>query len=143
MNNVITVDVEQLKERLAKDTNDIDAAQSLGNFYYDDGNTEQAIFYYQHVLEINPALSGVRTDLGAMYWRNDNIDLAEQAFREVIAKDPGFGHAYVNLGLLLQHAKGDIMEARFVWQQLVSIDPNHAVAEKARELLRDSASLIN
>lgn len=143
MGNIITVDVEQLKERLAQDANDIDAAQSLGNFYYDSGDAEQAILYYEQVLEINPALSGVRTDLGAMYWRNDNIDQAEQAFRDVIARDPGFGHAYVNLGLLLQHAKGDIMEARFVWQQLISIDPNHVVAEKARELLRDSASLIN
>lgn len=143
MNNLITVDVEQLKERLNKDADDIDAAQSLGNFYYDEGNAEQAIFYYQHVLGINPALPSVRTDLGAMYWRNENIDLAEQAFREVIARDPGFGHAYVNLGLLLQHAKGDIMEARSVWQQLLGIDPNHAVADKARELLRDSASLIS
>ena len=143
MNNKITVDVEQLKERLNKDANDIDAAQSLGNFYYDEGNAELAIFYYQHVLDINPALSGVRTDLGTMYWRNKDIDLAEQAFREVIARDPGFGNAYVNLGFLLQLAKGDVMGARFVWQQLIDINPDHQSAAKARELLWETAALIN
>lgn len=143
MNKKITIDVAQLKERLDKDVRDIEAAQSLGNMYYDKGDAGQAALYYRHVLDINPALSGVRTDLGAMYWRNENISLAEQAFREVIAQDPGFGQAYVNLGFLLQHAKGDIAEARSVWQQLLDINPDHEMAGKARDLLRETEAKIN
>ena len=143
MNNTVTVDVEQLKERLNKDLNDIEAAQSLGNLYYDKEDAGQAILYYRHVLDINPALSGVRTDMGAMYWRNNDISLAEQAFREAIARDPSFGHAYVNLGFLLQIAKGDVMGARSVWQQLIDINPDHEAAAKARELLWETAAMIN
>ncbi len=135
MNQKITIDVAQLKERLNKDAKDIEAAQSLGNMYYDNGDAGQAALYYRHVLDINPALSGVRTDLGAMYWRNDNISLAEQAFREVIALDPSFGQAYVNLGLLLQQAKGNVVEARSVWKQMLNINPGHEMASKARDLL--------
>lgn len=135
--------VAQLKERLNKDSNDIDAAISLGNIYYDNGDAGQAILYYRRALDINPALPGVRTDLGTMYWRNDDISLAEQAFREAIVHDPGFGHAYVNLGLLLHRAKNNVTEARVAWQQLLSLNPNHEVAAKARELMQETAALIN
>jgi hypothetical protein len=55
----------------------------------------------------------------------------------------GFGHAYVNLGLLLHRAKNDVMEARAVWQNLLAIDPEHDVAAKARELLQETAALVN
>lgn len=135
--------VEQLNERLNRDINDIDAAMSLGNLFYDNGDAGQAVLYYRHVLDINPDLSGVRTDMGAMYWRNGNVSLAEKAFRDAIARDPGFGHAYVNLGQLLHKAKGNVSEARSVWQQLVTAIPDHEVAGKARELLWETATSIN
>jgi tetratricopeptide (TPR) repeat protein len=141
MNEINTV--AQLKERLNKDSNDIDAAISLGNLFYDNGDAGQSILYYQRALAINPDLSGVRTDLGTMYWRNDDISLAEQAFRDAIVRDPSFGHAYVNLGLLLHKAKNNVNEARTVWQQLLTIHPEHDVSAKARELLQETAALVN
>jgi Flp pilus assembly protein TadD len=141
MNEVPTI--AELKERLNNDVNDVEAALSLGNFYYDKGDAGQAVLYYRHVLDMDPSRSGVRTDMGAMYWRNENVSLAEQAFRQVIAQEPGFGHAYVNLGLLLQHARGDIMGARAAWQQLVDFDPDHEVADRARQLLQETAMLIS
>jgi protein O-GlcNAc transferase len=135
--------IYQLKERLNKDINDIEAALSLGNVYYDMNDAPRSIIYYRRVLDINPALPSARTDLGAMYWRNDDIGLAEQAFRDAIASDSSFGQAYVNLGLLLHRAKGNVSEARAVWQKLLDVDPNHTLAEKARELLQETALLIN
>lgn len=134
--------VAQLKERLNKDSNDIDAAISLGNAYYDNGEAGQAILYYRRALDINPNMPGVLTDLGTMYWRNDDISLAEKAFRDAIASDASFGHAYVNLGLLLQRAKNDVAGARSAWQQMLAINPNHDVAGKARELLQETTALI-
>jgi cytochrome c-type biogenesis protein CcmH/NrfG len=135
--------VAQLKERLSQDSNDIEAAISLGNIFYDNGDAGQSILYYRRALDINPDLPGVRTDLGTMYWRNDDISLAEQAFRDAIARDSGFGHAYVNLGLLLHRAKDNVTEARTVWQQLLTVNPEHDVAAKARELLQETAALVN
>lgn len=135
--------IYQLKERLNKDINDIEAALSLGNVYYDMNDAPRSIVYYRRVLDINPALPSARTDLGAMYWRNDDIGLAEQAFRDAIASDSSFGQAYVNLGLLLHRAKGNVSEARAVWQQLLDINPDHTLSEKARELLQETALLIN
>lgn len=141
MDEKTTIDL--LKQRLNENIGDVEAAISLGNLYYDKGDAGQSILYYRLALDINPALSGVRTDLGAMYWHNENVSLAERAFREAIAQDSGFGHAYVNLGLLLHHAKGDTMDARSVWQQLVTVNPNHDVAGKARELLQETSILVS
>jgi len=135
--------VAQLKERLNKDRKDIEAALALGNLYYDKGDAGQSILYYRIALDINPALPGVRTDLGTMYWHNDDVGLAEQAFREAIVQDSGFGNAYVNLGLLLHRAKGNVMEARAVWQQLLTVNPSHAAAGRARELLQETAALVH
>jgi tetratricopeptide (TPR) repeat protein len=135
--------VAELKERLNKDVNDLDAAVTLGNIFYDNGDAVQSILYYQRALAINPDMPGVRTDLGTMYWRNDDISLAEQAFRDTISRDPGFGHAYVNLGLLLHRAKDNITEARAMWQKLLTINPDHDVAVKARELLKETEALVN
>ena len=143
MNSNSSFNIEHLKGRLNNDVKDIEAAKSLGDIYYDKGDAGLAALYYRHVLDINPAQPGVRTDLGAMYWRNENISLAEQVFREVIAENPGFGQAYVNLGLLLRHAKGNITEARTVWQQLLDINPNHEMAAKARDLLKETAAGFN
>ncbi len=138
-----TFNVAELKERLNKDGKDIEAAISLGNIFYDNGDAAQSILYYQRALDIDPDQPGVRTDLGTMYWRNDDISMAEKAFRETISRDPSFGHAYVNLGLLLHRAKDNVNEARTVWQQLLTINPEHDVATKARELLQETAALIN
>ena len=135
--------VAQLKARLNRDSNDIDAAIALGNIFYDRGDAAQSIDYYRRALDINPDLAGVRTDLGTMYWRNADIALAEQAFREAITRDPGFGHAYVNLGLLLLRAKNDVSEARAVWQKLLALKPEHDVATRARELLQETAAMVD
>ena len=134
--------VFQLKERLNKDGKDIEAAILLGNIYYDNGDAGQSILYYRLALDIDPSLPGVRTDLGTMYWRNNDIGQAEQAFRDAIARDSGFGNAYVNLGLLLHRARNNVMEARAVWQQLLAINPDHTAANKARELLKETAALV-
>lgn len=129
-----------LKDRLNADTKDVEAAVALGNLYYDDGNPGLAIVYYRLALDVDPSLSAVRTDMATMYWRNDNIAHAEQAFRDTISRDPGFGHAYVNLGLLLQHARGDNAAARDIWQQLVASYPQHSVTGKAMELIQSIAN---
>lgn len=135
--------INELKERLNKDINDIDAAISLGNIYYDMKDAPRSIIYYRRALDIDPTLPNVQTDMGAMYWRNNDVGMAEQAFRSAIEQDSSFAQAHMNLGLLLRHARDNIMEARAAWQQLLTSSPEHALAEKARELLQETASAAN
>ena len=66
--------VAELKQRLNTNSSDIEAAITLGNIYYDVGDPAQAILYYRQALDINPDVPGVLTDMGTMYWRNNDKD---------------------------------------------------------------------
>ena len=136
-------DIERLKTVLNHNPDDLAAVVSLGNIYFDLGEAAQAIVYYSYALRIKPDQPEVWTDMGTMYWRNNDINLAEKAFREAIANDASFGNAYVNLGLLLHRAKDNLAEARVVWQQLLTNNPNHPAAAKARELMWETATPVN
>lgn len=137
------IDIGAFKERLNRDIDDIEAALSLGNAYYDVNDAPSAILYYRRVLDINPDMPNVLTDMGAMYWRNDDIGLAEKAFRDAIAVDSVFGAAYLNLGFLLRDAKGNLTEARAIWNQFLEANPQHELAGKARDLLRETSQSVN
>lgn len=123
------------KKRLNENPNDFEAASTLGNICYDNGEAGYAIVYYRIALDINPNAHGVRTDMGTMYWQMDNISHAEQAFRQVIKESPGFGNAYLNLGYLLLNAKNQPKAARDIWTELINGWPNDQAAHKIRSLL--------
>jgi len=129
---------EELIARLNQNPQDIEAAVTLGNMYYDHDEAAQSILYYNIALDIDPNQPGARTDMGTMYWKNGNISFAERAFRRVVDEFPGFGNAYLNLGYLLLHAKNEVKEARWFWQQLVDQYPDEPAAEQAEKLLKET-----
>ncbi len=127
--------IENLKQQLILNPVDISAAVMLGNYYYDRSDAAQSIVYYQYALKLNPNQPGVQTDLGTMYWKNGDLGIAERQFREVIARYPDFGNAYLNLGLLLLKGRQQTNEARTIWQELRERCPDHPAAAKAQQML--------
>ena len=127
-----------LKKRLNENPADFEAASTLGNICYDNQEPAQAVVYYRIALDINPKSATVRTDMGTMYWQMDNVAHAEQEFRRVIAENPGFGNAYLNLGFLLMHAKQEVKAARSIWTELITGWPKDAAAPKMRDLLMET-----
>ena len=124
-----------LKQQLDENPMNNLAAVQLGNLYYDNNDAAQAIVYYRVALDIDKNQPGVRTDMGTMYWQINSVSLAEQCYRQVIAENPGFGNAYLNLGYLLLHGKQQAQEARSIWNSLIKDWPNDPAATKIRELL--------
>ena len=131
-------DIERLKTVLNHNPDDIAAAVSLGNIYYDQSEAAQAIIYYSYALRIDPNQPDVWTDMGTMYWRNGDVAFAEGAYRQVLKTHPGFGNAYINLGLLLRDAKRNLGQACALWKELVERYPNHASTPRARALLAET-----
>jgi len=127
-----------LKQRLNENPEDLEAAASLGNIYYDANDPAQAILYYRLALDIDPNQPGVRTDMGTMYWANENLPQAELAYRAVIQEYPGFGNAYLNLGYLLLNVKNEVKEARAIWTALIKDWPKDPAADKIREMLMET-----
>ncbi len=139
--NESTIDadvINGLRERLNQNTRDSAAAIQLGNYYFDQKVPSQALVYYAIALQIDPAQPGVKTDMGTMYWSNGNFSYAEQTFKEVIKNYPGFGNAYLNLGLLYRDIKKEPLQAIKIWKELVEGYPEDAASEQARKFLAEA-----
>jgi len=135
MTDLTTTDIQILKSHLNDNPRNYQTAVDLGNLYYDANEAAQAIVYYSAALMLKPGSPEVMTDMATMYWQNGDLGLSEQTFREVIKLHPGFGNAYLNLGMLLAHGKGERKNALAIWNELVSHYPEHPASERARQLL--------
>lgn len=131
--------IEAYRARLNTNADDLEAALGLGNLFFDIGEAAQSIIYYNIALAINPDQPGARTDMGTMYWRNGDVSMAERCFRHVVEHYPGFGNAYLNLGLLLVNARMEPKAGQAYWRELLDKYPEHPAAERARSLLTDSS----
>lgn len=130
--------INSMRERLNNDVNDLEAAVTLANYFFDQKYPPQSIIYYQIALKINADQPGVKTDMGTMYWSNGNFSHAELTFKEVIEQYPGFGNAYMNLGLLYRNIKKDPLKAIKVWKQLVDGYPADPAVERVKQLLNEA-----
>jgi len=135
--------VNSLRERLNQNPQDSDAAVQLGNYYFDQQVPSQALVHYAIALQINPNQPGVKTDMGTMYWSNGNLSYAEMTFKAVIKDNPGFGNAYMNLGLLYRNVKKDPLQAIKIWKELIEGYPKDPAAEGVRKLLAEAFVEIN
>lgn len=130
--------INTMRERLNTNPDDIEAAVSLGNYFFDQQLPPQSLVYYNMALLANPQQPGVRTDMGTMYWANGNFSHAEQNFRQVIDQYPGFGNAYMNLGLLYRNIKKDPINAIKIWKELVDGFPEDPAVDKVKQLLSEA-----
>lgn len=131
-------EVQRLKELVNNNPDDVATIVRLGNMFYDLNDAAQAIVYYAQALRIDGNQPGVWTDLGTMYWRNGDVGFAERAYRQAIAISPGFGNAYLNLGLLCRDAKQDLRGASKLWKELIERYPQNPAATRARSLLAET-----
>lgn len=69
-----------------------------GNKAREDRDDSAALEHYQKALRIDPNFYPALNNLGAIYERQGNHSLAEQAFLKAQAIDPDDGESYINLG---------------------------------------------
>jgi tetratricopeptide (TPR) repeat protein len=106
---------ESALEALAKveelDPDNLEAVRTRGNIAYDMRRFDEAEKHFKRYLVLDPDDSGVRTDLGTTLLFQENAEGAKELYRAVIADDPDFGQAHVNLGIAL-HREGKTDEAK-------------------------------
>ena len=102
---------------------DTEAIRMSANIAYDSGEFAEAEKLFHEYLEIDPTDPGVRTDLASAVLFQGRNDEARKMYTDVIASNPDFVQAHVNLGIAL-HGSGQ---------------PDEAMAEfkRARELAKD------
>jgi tetratricopeptide (TPR) repeat protein len=111
------------ENQLKTDPNNYDAIVGMGNTYYDLGNPQKAIQFYEQALKARPNDAMVMVDLGAMYRQIGDPDKALDLFKKAIDSNPNLPQAYFNLGMVLRMEKRDLQGAAKAWQKYIELDP--------------------
>ncbi|MCK5877260.1 MAG: tetratricopeptide repeat protein [Candidatus Marithrix sp.] len=101
--------------------------KKLGATFSKNGQINQAIKYYQRVLELSPNNAEIQNDLGIILGSQLKLESAKSCFQKAIAVKDNFAQAYYNLGIVFNEQK-QFVEAINCFQEALSINPNHADA---------------
>jgi DNA-binding transcriptional MerR regulator len=93
---------------------------------------------YHHALDIDPANTTARINLGRMLHAEGSLAGADAHYREALRRDPGSAIAWYNLGVLLED-QGQLDEATTAYERAVRADPQLADAHYNLALLYERA----
>lgn len=118
-----------LEKMLAVRPNDAEVMIQLGNDYFDLGNHEKAVEYYQKSLQIDPRNADVMTDMGISLRKLGKSQESANAFRKALEVDPNHPMALFNLGIVLRDDLNDTDGALNAWEAFLAKagDSPHAV----------------
>ncbi len=117
--------IENYKEILRKDPNNLQALINIANLYFDTRQDLPAIENYQKALAIDPRNVNVRTDMAVCFRRSGNPDRAIEELKKVISIDSKHAQSRYNLGIILIHDKGDVEGGVRAWEALLENIPNY------------------
>ncbi|UCG37910.1 MAG: tetratricopeptide repeat protein, partial [bacterium] len=137
-----TLQIGELKRRLASNPNDVGLLVQLGNTYFDSNMYPESIEAYEKALALRPGNPNVLTDLGVMYRRNGRSDEAVKRFRMAMEADPNHPQSRMNLGIVLFYDLKDPVGARAALQDLLRVAPQGPQAESARQLLAQIEAML-
>lgn len=89
----------EIKKRLEKNPDDIDALYHLADLYDRNGMYEDAIDNYKRVVKIKPDMGYAYFKMGTAYSRLDKPEEALGAFKKAIKYMPDYAVAYNNMGI--------------------------------------------
>lgn len=121
-----------LEKMLAARPNDADVLTQLGNDYFDLGDHNKAVEYYQKSLQKDPRNADVITDMGISYRKLGKSQDSANAFRRALEVDPNHPMALFNLGIVLRDDLKDPEGALKAWETFLANagDSPHAVMIK-------------
>jgi tetratricopeptide (TPR) repeat protein len=124
-----------LLEKLKTDPKNAALLENIGNVYYDAQLYPTAVDYYQRALKVEPANTGVRTDMATAFWYTGNADEAIAEFHKSLSYEPNKGNTLFNLGVVEWQGKMDIDTAVATWQKLLDTNPNYPDKDKVLQLM--------
>ncbi len=85
---------------------------------------DDAIKRLEDADRLRPQTVAIKYELGMLYESQNNLPAAEKAWRQVIALDPGYGHAYNALGYALADRNVRLQEAQTLIARALELMPN-------------------
>jgi tetratricopeptide (TPR) repeat protein len=124
--------IENYKDILKRDPNNLQAHINIGNLYFDTRQDLPAIEHYGKALALDPRNVNVRTDMAISFRRAGNPDRAIEELKKVISIDPKHPQSRYNLGIILIHDKADIEGGIRAWEALLENVPNYQYRDQLK-----------
>jgi tetratricopeptide (TPR) repeat protein len=136
-------EIENYKEILRKDPNNLQALIGIGNLYFDTRQDQLAIEHYRRALALDPRNVNVRTDMAVCYRRKGDPDKAIEELKKVISIDPRHSQSRYNLGVILIHDKKDIEGGVQAWEALLENIPDYPYRESLKAEIAKMRTMID
>jgi tetratricopeptide (TPR) repeat protein len=125
-------DIENYKEILRKDPNNLQALIGIGNLYFDTNKDLLAIENYRKALAIDPTNANVRTDMAICYRRSGDPAQAVEELKKAISMNPRHAQSRRNLGIILIHDMNDVEGGIKAWEALLENIPDYPDRENLK-----------
>jgi cytochrome c-type biogenesis protein CcmH/NrfG len=130
--------VQALRDILAKDPRNLQAATQLGNLLYDAGRYADAVPAYRQAFDLDPKNVNLSTDLGTALWYTGRADEALAQYERSLAIDPGHAQTLFNRGIVYRDGKQDLPQAIQSWERLLSANPAYPERAKVEQLMEQA-----
>ena len=125
-------DIENYKEILRKDPNNLQALIGIGNLYFDTKQDLLAIENYRKALALDSTNSNVRTDMAICYRRSGNPVQAIEELKKAISTSPRHAQSRYNLGVILIQDMHDVEGGIKAWEALLENVPDYPYRENLK-----------
>ena len=104
-----------------------DACKLMGDIMQATGQIASAKYWYDSSLKLDSHLASAHANLGSIYAREEEWELAISCYQNALNIDPNFAGFYRNLGKVWQQAqRQDLMVE--CWQRAVALEPDKTTA---------------
>ena len=124
----------ELKEAVDKNPSDTLAMRSYADFLSASHKLNEAIPYYEKIIEINPKRADIYFSLALIYYNKQDFVKCEELNNKVLSFDQKNQMALYNLGAIAA-TQGKMDKAKEYWNKVISINAQSETGKLAKESL--------
>ncbi len=124
----------ELENAVNENPSDTVALRKYADYLTASHKMNEAISYYDKILEINPKRADIRFSLAIIYFNKQDFAMCQEENEKVLEFEPKNQMALYNLGAIAA-TKGNKDKAKEYWNKVISIDSNSETSTLARESL--------
>jgi Flp pilus assembly protein TadD/peroxiredoxin len=127
---------EMLSRAYTADQANPEVNYSLGMLSAQQNDDQKAKQAFERALKAQPDYADALNNYGVLLVREQQYSQAEDKFQQCIRSNPKYDQAYLNLARLYALLLNDRDKARTVLQELLTLQPQHVIAQQALKMLQ-------
>jgi tetratricopeptide (TPR) repeat protein len=124
----------ELKDAVEKNPEDTIALKNYADFLSASHNMNDAITYYNKILQVDPKRADIHFSLALIYYNKQDFAKCEDENNKVLKFDPKNQMALYTLGAIAA-TRGEVIKAKDFWNEVIEINPESETGKLAKESL--------